>query len=368
MYFTYKYRIYPNNEQKNLILRTFGCCRYVYNYFLSESVQKYNNDHTRWNVGVYCKLLTQLKSENTWLKEVDSTALQSSIRNLDSAYKNFFRQSSDKVGFPHYKSKKAKYESYTTIFVKGNIAVEDNCVKIPRVGKIKCRVSRDIHGRILHATISHTPSDKYYVAICCYCKEPERMVCTGKNVGVDLGVKTLAVTSDGAEYANNKFFNQSLAKLRRNAHLLSRKQLGSNRYEKQRVKVARIMERVANQRIDSINKVTTSLVRNYDVICIENLKTKGMTKNHNLARSILDASFFEFRRQLEYKTSMYGRTLSIVNTFFPSSQLCHCCYYRNKDTKDLKLRKWICPQCGASHDRDRNAAINILNEGLRIIN
>ena len=361
----YKYRIYPNKKQQELIQKTFGCVRFVYNYYLNKRKEMYENDKTTFTYNMCSKDLTTLKKELEWLKEPDKDSLQKALKDLDVAYQKLFKEH---TGYPKFRSKKNRYQSYRTSCTNNNIRFENKKIKLPKLGLVKVRDKQIPQGRILNATISQEPNGHYYCSICCTDVEFEQLPKTNRNIGLDLGLVDFAILSDGTKIDNPQFFEKSEKKLAKLQRELSRKTIGSNRWNKARIKVANLQKHISNQRTDFLQKLSTEIVNNFDTICIEDLEVSSMKETDSKIRNkrVGDVSWSEFRRMLTYKSQWYGKELSVINRYYPSSQICHVCGHRD-GKKSEDIRNWICPHCNSELDRDINASINILNEGLRLL-
>lgn len=358
----YKFRLYPNKEQEILICKTFGCVRFIYNRMLSDKIEYYNETKQRLN-----NTPAQYKAEFEWLKEVDSLALANAQINLQTAYRNFFR--SPKTGFPKFKSKKRSKLTYTTNNQKGTVSIIDGKIKLPKVGLVKMKQHRLIPSdqKIKSATISKTPSGKYYVSILVEYEQtiPDIQLDKNKALGLDYASHSFYVDSQGREADYPKFYRKAQDKLAREQRKLANMKYGSNSYHKQKIKVARIHEKVANQRLDWIHKLSTRLANEYDIVCVEDINMQNMARSLKLGKSTNDNGFGMFRNILSYKLADRGKAFVKIDKWFPSSKMCRHCGSINHELT-LSDRVWTCG-CGATINRDENAAINIMNEGLRML-
>lgn len=359
---SFKVRIYPNKEQKLLLEKTFGANRFIYNYFLNLKSKLYEFYKINLSYNNSSKALTELKKQKTWLKQVEAVSLQQTLRDLDSAYQNFFV---GKSKYPNFKRKQDK-NSYRT---NQSIKINNRYITIPKIGMLRYRDKYKLEecniSKIYNVTISKTPSGNYFASISA---EVDIITFekTNRSCGIDLGLKDFLIFDTGEKIDNPRILQRLEKRYRKLAKAVSRKQLKSNNRNKARIKLAKFHEKIVNIRKDFLHKLSTRLIKEYDIICVEDLYFKAFIKTDK-AKSYQDVAQSEFIRQLEYKAEWYGKTISKINRFYPSTQLCSECGYKNPALKDTKIREYDCPECGTYHDRDINAAINILREGLRIL-
>lgn len=358
----YKYKIKPNHKQQELLSKFFGCTRYIYNWGLNAKTSAYKENGKAINYLQLAKELTALKQQqdHEWLNECTIEALQQSLRSLDNAFTAFFRK---KAKYPRFKSKKHTQDSVK--FIKSvHFDFENWTVKLPKLGKVKLCMNRTFDQSTCKqgtCTVSKDHCGTYWCVITVDDLQPKptkAKLVKDNAVGIDLGIKDYAILSDGTKFTNPKHLEKAQRNLAHLQKVFARKSKGSKNHERMRIKVAKCYRSITNQRSDFLHKLSTHLVRNYDVICLEDLNVKGMEQNHHLARAIQGAAWSEFVRQLEYKSEWYGKNILFIGRFEPSSKLCHKCGHINKELQ-LKDREWICPVCGEHHDRDINAAMNI---------
>ncbi len=371
MYKAYKFRLYPNDNQKILINKTFGCTRFIYNHFLNKcKEEKFIKAYDM------CKELKELVLDYPFLKEVDSMALRCSIFNLEDSYKNYF---SKRSAYPSFKNKFSK-QSYRTNCITSiyknkkysniKIDIKEKMIKVPKLGLVKIRGYRNLNeltDRIINITIEKEKTNKYYVSVITEKEEETPKKITPTNiVGIDLGIKDLVVTSDGEKYPNPKEINKREKRLKRMQRKLCRQVKGSNNYNKTKEKIARIHSKIKNSRKHNIINIANKIVKEHDIIVSEKLNVKKMSSNHKLAKNILDVSFNKICELLKWKSKLLGKYYYQVDTYYPSSKICSHCDNKTEITNDLKVRMWECENCGNINDRDINASINIMFEGIKI--
>lgn len=358
----YKFRIYPNSEQQIMFAKTFGCVRFIYNQMLADKIKYYKEcgkdlcDNTP----------AKYKATYEWLKEVDSMALCNAQMNLQAAYSSF---KNHKTGFPKFKSKRRSKNSYTTNCINGNIRIQNGYLKLPKTGLVKLKQHRQIptNYKLKSVTISQNPSGKYYASVLFEYENQVSKITPQTFLGLDFSMHELYKDSNGNEPKYPRYYRQAEKQLAREQRKLSHMQKGSKNREKQRIKIAKLHEKTANQRKDFLHKQSRQIANVYDCVAIENLNMKAMSQALNFGKSVSDNGWGMFTAFLKYKLEEQGKVLKKLDKFFASSQICSCCGYKNPETKNLSIRAWDCPQCGTHHDRDVNAAINIRNEGMRLV-
>ena len=370
-----KIRLYPNKQQATQINKLLGCCRFVYNQTLARKINQYKEHNISENRTTlsYWLFHELLKDDNfLWLREQNTNVLQQVIMDMLDAYKRFFKQH---TGYPKFKTKHDNKQSCR--FVRYTISKRNDYttyqLSLANIKNIKFRCNKKYaqylqnhHDNIRQATLMKLPCDEYYLSILVDGDLTRKVKETNEVVGIDLGIKDFVITSEGEVFNNLHFKKNETNKITKLQHQLSRKEKGSNNRNKARIKLAKTYKKISDRKQYYLHKVSNSLINENQVICMENLNVKGMIKNHKIAESILEMNFGEFRRILEYKAKWYNRKIVFVDRFYPSSKICSCCGYKYKDLT-LDIREWSCPNCGNHHDRDINAATNILNEGIRLI-
>ena len=364
----FKFRIYPNVEQRTLFDKTFGCVRLVYNYYLNKKICLYNNDKSKLSYVQCANDMAMLKKseEFSFLKEVDSVALQQSLRHLDTAFQNFFKHPT--VGFPKFKSRKFNKKSYSTVKIGDNITISNGYIKLPKVGYVKLKQHRQIPEtyKLKSATVSQSASGKYYVSVLFEYENQVQQSELHNFLGLDFSMHELYRDSNGSKPCYPKYYRQSEKRLKREQRKLSLMQKGSKNRDRQRIKVAKLHEKVANQRKDFLHKQSRQIANAYDCVCVEDLDMRAMSQALKFGKSVSDNGWGMFTTFLKYKLEEQGKKLVKIDRFFASSQTCSRCGYRNAETKNLSIRAWDCPECGTHHDRDVNAAIHMRNAGMRI--
>ena len=359
----YKFRLYPNKEQEEMFAKTFGCVRFIYNKMLGDKIEYYEENKEKFN-----NTPAQYKSEFEWLREIDSLALANAQMNLQTAYNNFFRDKS--IGFPKFKSKHKSTRSYTTNNQSGSIRIENKHIKLPKVGFVRVKQHRKIPNdqKIKSCTVSQTPSGKYYVSILVEYEMviPNIELNPENSLGLDMDMKNLYTDNNGIRAGYDRYYRKAQEKLAKEQRKLSHCKKGSNNRNKQRIKVAKAHEKIANQRKDFLHKLSNQIANDYDVVCIEDLDMKAMSQCLHLGKSVADNGWGMFTTFLKYKLTDKGKSLIKIDKWFPSSKTCNVCGNINKELT-LSDREWTCKECGTHHDRDWNAAINIRNEGLRLL-